>query len=63
MFSSVVKMASIRVVIGFESSFNLRVEQHDTKIEFFHGDLEKEIYMKQLEGFKVICKKTCLNSE
>ena len=35
------------------ASENLHLEQLDVKIAFFHGDLEKEIYMFQPEGFKV----------
>jgi hypothetical protein len=29
----------------------------DVKIEFFHGDIEEEIYMKELEGFAMKRKK------
>ncbi|GJV32620.1 putative RNA-directed DNA polymerase [Tanacetum coccineum] len=52
-FSSVVKMESIRVVLGLAASLDLEVEQMDVKTAFFHGDLDKEIYMEQLEGFQV----------
>ena len=48
-----VKMTSIRVILGLAASFNLEVEQMDVKIVFLHGDLEKEIYMEQPEGFLV----------
>ena len=40
-FSPVVKMSSIRVVLGMAASMNLKVEQLDVKIAFFHGDLEE----------------------
>ena len=48
-----VKMTSIRVILGLAASLNLEVEQMDVKIVFLHGDLEKEIYMEQPEGFLV----------
>ena len=50
-FSPVVKMSSIRTVLGIAASMNLEVEQLDVKTAFLHGDLEEEIYMEQPEGF------------
>ncbi|CAH9113366.1 unnamed protein product [Cuscuta europaea] len=52
-FSPVVKMGSIRVVLGLAASLDLEVEQMDVKTAFLHGDLDKEIYMEQHEGFQV----------
>ncbi|GKB70666.1 retrovirus-related pol polyprotein from transposon TNT 1-94, partial [Tanacetum coccineum] len=52
-FSPVVKMGSIRVVLGLAASLDLEVEQIDVKTAFLHGDLDKEIYMEQPEGFQV----------
>ena len=52
-FSPVVKMSSIRVVLGLAANLNLEVEQLDVKTAFLHGDIDKKIYMEQLEGFKV----------
>ena len=51
-FSPVVKMTSIRTVLGLAASLDLEVEQMDVKTAFLHGDLEEEIYMEQPEGFK-----------
>ena len=51
-FSPVVKMSSIRVVLGMAASLNLEIEQLDVKTAFLHGDLEEEIYMEQPQGFK-----------
>ncbi|CAL1406718.1 unnamed protein product [Linum trigynum] len=51
-FSPVVKMTSIRTVLGLAARLNLEVEQMDVKTAFLHGDLEEEIYMEQPEGFK-----------
>lgn len=45
-FSPVVKMGSIRVVLGLAASLDLEVEQMDVKTAFLHGDLDKEIYMQ-----------------
>lgn len=52
-FSPVVKMSSIRVVLGLAASLDLEVEQMDVKTAFLHGELEEEIYMEQPEGFEV----------
>ena len=52
-FSPMVKMSSIRVVLGMAAAMDLEVEQLDVKTTFLHGDLEKEIYMEQPEGFAV----------
>jgi hypothetical protein len=52
-FSSVVKMSSIRVVLGIAATMDLEIEQLDVKTSFLHGDLEEEIYMEQPKGFIV----------
>ena len=52
-FSLMVKMTSIRVILGLAARLNLEVEQMDVKIAFLHRDLEEEIYMEQPEGFLV----------
>jgi hypothetical protein len=50
-FSPVVKMSSIRAVLGLAASLDLEIEQLDVKTAFLHGDLEEELYMEQPEGF------------
>ena len=50
--SPIVKMSSIRTVLGLTASLKLEIEQMDVKTIFLHGDLEEEIYMEQPEGFK-----------
>ena len=40
-FSPVVKMTSIRTVLGLAASLDLEVEQMDVKTAFLHGDLDK----------------------
>ena len=52
-FSPAMKMCSIRVILGLTASMNLKLKQLDIKTAFLHGDLDYEIFMEQLEGFKV----------
>ena len=55
-FSPVVKLTSIRILLSIVASENLHLEQMDVKTTFLHGDLDKEIYMKQPEGFVALGK-------
>ena len=63
-FSPIVKLTSIRILLSVVASENLHLEQMDVKTTFLHGDLDKEIYMQQPEGFVVpgkehmVCKLT-----
>lgn len=41
------------MLIVFVVLFDLEIEQLDVKITFIHGELEKELYMKQPEGFVI----------
>ena len=52
-FSPFIKNTTIKLVLGIVASENLHLEQLDVKTVFLHSDLEKEIYMHQLEGFIV----------
>ena len=52
-FSPVVKMFSIRVILGLAVSMNIELEELDVKTAFLHGDLDGEIFMDQPKGFKV----------
>ena len=52
-FSLVMKMSTIRLVLGMVAVENLHLEQLDMKTTFLYGDLEEDIYMSQLEGFIV----------
>jgi hypothetical protein len=56
-FSLVAKLTSIRVLISLATTFDMEIEQMDVKTTFLHGDLEEEIYMKNLGGFIVKGKK------
>ena len=46
-------MLSIHVVLGLTASLDLEIKQMDVKTVFLHGDLDKEIYMEQPEGFTI----------
>ena len=48
-FSPVVKMSTIRLVLGMVAVENLHLEQLDVKKTFLYGDLEEYIYMIQPE--------------
>ncbi|RVW64114.1 Retrovirus-related Pol polyprotein from transposon TNT 1-94 [Vitis vinifera] len=52
-FSPVVKMSTIRLVLGMVTVENRHLEQLDVKTAFLHGDLEEDLYMIQPEGFIV----------
>ena len=56
-FSLVVKHASIRILLAVAVHYELELDQFDVKTAFLHGDLEEEIYMSQLTGFKTVGKK------
>ncbi|GKB70377.1 retrovirus-related pol polyprotein from transposon TNT 1-94, partial [Tanacetum coccineum] len=51
-FSSVVKMTTIRLVLSIIAAENLHLEQSNVKTAFLHGDLDEDIYMTQPEGFQ-----------
>ena len=52
MFAPVVKMSSTRVVFGLVAGLDLKIEQLDVKKTFLHCDLDEDIYMQKLEGFR-----------
>ena len=59
-FSLVVKHSSIRALLGIVAFHDYELEQLDVKTTFLHGELEEDIYMEQLEGFKVSSKEDCV---
>ena len=60
MFSPIVKDTSIRALLAMVAQFDFKLEQLDVKTTFLHRDLEEEIYISQLEGFKVVGKKNSM---
>ncbi|WVZ89766.1 hypothetical protein U9M48_036131 [Paspalum notatum var. saurae] len=50
-FSPVVKHSSIRTLFSIVAMHDYELEQLDVKTAFLHGELEKDIYMDQSEGF------------
>ena len=50
-FSPVVKISTIKLVLGMVTAENLHLEQLDVKTAFLHGDLEEDLYMIQPKEF------------
>ena len=51
MFSPVAKIASVRVFLALTASKSWNLWQTDVKNAFLNGDLDREVYMEQPEGF------------
>ncbi|MCO5550238.1 hypothetical protein L7F22_003721 [Adiantum nelumboides] len=45
-FSPVVKMTTLRLVLGIVATEDLELTQMDVKTVFLHGDLDEDVYMK-----------------
>ena len=50
-FSPVVKMTTLRLLLGVVATEDLELEQLDVKMTFLHEDLEEDIHMSQPAGF------------
>jgi hypothetical protein len=50
-FSPVARMESIRMILYYACSKNIKVYQMDVKSTFLNGELEEEVYIEQEEGF------------
>jgi hypothetical protein len=60
-FAPIAKSVSIRCILALTAIEDMEIHQMDVKTAFFNGDLEKEIYMEQPEGFThegehIVCK-------
>ena len=49
--SPVFKKDSLRIIMALVAYFDFDLHQMDVKTAFLNGNLEEEVYMKQLEGF------------
>ena len=52
-YSPIIRITSIRMLTAIVVLHNLDIQQMDVKTAFLNGELNKEIYMKQPEGFIV----------
>ena len=50
-FSPVSKKDSLRIIMALVAHFDFDLHQIDVKTTFHNGNLEEEVYIKQLEGF------------
>ena len=50
-YSPLVKMTTLRLLVGSIPSEDLELEQLNVKTPFLHKDLEEDIYMSQPAGF------------
>jgi hypothetical protein len=52
-FSPVSRMKAIDLLLAYACSKNIKMYQMDVKSSFPNGELEKEVYIEQPEGFKL----------
>ena len=50
-FSPVVMLKSMRILLSIATHYDYEIWQMDVKTAFLNGNLEKEVYMMQPEGF------------
>jgi hypothetical protein len=58
-FTLIAKFVLIRCILALVAIEGMEIHQMDVKTTFLNGELEKEIYMEQPEGFthedKILC--------
>lgn len=47
-------MYAIRIFLAFDAHKNFKVYQMDVKSTLLNGQLEKEVYIEQIDGFKLL---------
>ena len=52
-FSPVARMETIRLLLAYDCSNNIKVYQMDVKSAFLNGELEEKVYIEQPEGFQL----------
>jgi hypothetical protein len=52
-FAPVARYTSMRIIISLASVFAWKLHQMDFKTAFLNGEVEQEVYIKQLEGFVI----------
>ena len=50
-FSPVSKKDSLRIILALVAHFDFELQKMDVKTASLNGELEKEVYIKQPEGF------------
>ena len=50
-FSPVAMLKSIKILLSIIAHYDYKIWQTDVKTAFLNGNLEKKIYIMQLEGF------------
>ncbi|GKE51760.1 zinc finger, CCHC-type containing protein [Tanacetum coccineum] len=53
-YTPVARITTIRLLLALAAIHNLVIHQMDVKTAFLNGDLNKEVYMKQPEGFVML---------
>ena len=49
-YALVARIITIRLLVTLATIFHLEIYQMDVKTTFLYGELDEEVYMKQLEG-------------
>ena len=52
-YSPIARMSTIRILLNLAAEYQLKPRQVDIKTAYLNPEIEKDIYMKQHEGFEV----------